>query len=53
MVVETIIFKYNFDQKKVDESLQSMLDFILEVASEEKLKDIKAQLEVKLETSNA
>lgn len=43
---------YSVNQENLDETLQTSFNFILEVASKEKLLDIKSQLEKKLEAQN-
>lgn len=42
---------YSVNQEKLDEALQASMDFILEVASEEKLTDIKKQLDARLKAN--
>ena len=43
---------YNVNQKALDEAIQALVNLILELASEEKLSDIKGQLETHLKAES-
>ncbi len=44
-----IVRMYDVNQEKLDEAVQVWVELILEMASEEKLVDIKKQLDARLE----